>query len=134
MRKVRIGFLLPHYSQKSRSLMPDVVRALGESGALVDVIHPVDGMVDLSKVRIEHDLYVLRHTSGLSLSLAGALHELGAVMVNPYPVSAALRDKVIASRDRKSTRLNSSHSQISYAVFCLKKKKTQMTHWPRLCG
>src|SRR5712664_4272089 len=27
-------------------------------------------------------------------------------------------------RDRKSTRLNSSHDQISYAVFCLKKKKT----------
>src|SRR5256886_6320310 len=27
------------------------------------------------------------------------------------------------SQDRKSTRLNSSHSQISYAVFCLKKKK-----------
>src|SRR2546430_1810331 len=30
----------------------------------------------------------------------------------------------LASSDRKSTRLNSSHSQISYAVFCLKKKKT----------
>src|SRR5688572_32321156 len=29
--------------------------------------------------------------------------------------------------DRKSTRLNSSHSQISYAVFCLKKKKTNET-------
>src|SRR3989475_9391574 len=29
------------------------------------------------------------------------------------------------ARDRKSTRLNSSHSQISYAVFCLKKKKKQ---------
>src|SRR2546430_12329360 len=29
----------------------------------------------------------------------------------------------IRERDRKSTRLNSSHSQISYAVFCLKKKK-----------
>src|SRR2546430_13223055 len=28
-------------------------------------------------------------------------------------------------QDRKSTRLNSSHSQISYAVFCLKKKKTK---------
>src|SRR2546430_3760897 len=28
--------------------------------------------------------------------------------------------------DRKSTRLNSSHSQISYAVFCLKKKKTDV--------
>src|SRR5688572_32118917 len=32
------------------------------------------------------------------------------------------------SLDRKSTRLNSSHSQISYAVFCLKKKKTTMLH------
>src|SRR6267143_5280542 len=30
-----------------------------------------------------------------------------------------------AARDRKSTRLNSSHSSISYAVFCLKKKKTK---------
>src|SRR2546422_3759326 len=30
-----------------------------------------------------------------------------------------------ASRDRKSTRLNSSHGYISYAVFCLKKKKKQ---------
>src|SRR3989475_6112538 len=29
--------------------------------------------------------------------------------------------------DRKSTRLNSSHSQISYAVFCLKKKKIQIS-------
>src|SRR2546427_6255736 len=37
-----------------------------------------------------------------------------------------------SSQDRKSTRLNSSHSQISYAVFCLKKKKkktvTQKTY------
>src|SRR2546430_2831011 len=30
---------------------------------------------------------------------------------------------VVSEADRKSTRLNSSHSQISYAVFCLKKKK-----------
>src|SRR5688572_31242935 len=30
-------------------------------------------------------------------------------------------------QDRKSTRLNSSHSQISYAVFCLKKKKKQQS-------
>src|SRR2546430_12102312 len=32
------------------------------------------------------------------------------------------KDKNKADRDRKSTRLNSSHSQISYAAFCLKKK------------
>src|SRR2546430_9400330 len=33
------------------------------------------------------------------------------------------RPSTYPKRDRKSTRLNSSHSQISYAVFCLKKKK-----------
>src|SRR2546430_11977607 len=36
---------------------------------------------------------------------------------------AKLYGKQVMARDRKSTRLNSSHSQISYAVFCLKKKK-----------
>src|SRR5688572_32320181 len=35
----------------------------------------------------------------------------------------AQRQSRVGGRDRKSTRLNSSHSQISYAVFCLKKKK-----------
>src|SRR2546430_9125051 len=34
----------------------------------------------------------------------------------------------IQQQDRKSTRLNSSHSQISYAVFCLKKKNTHSSH------
>src|SRR5438132_5294328 len=39
-------------------------------------------------------------------------------------------DNYIAKTDRKSTRLNSSHTVISYAVFCLKKKKknTQIKH------
>src|SRR5438270_13405115 len=38
-------------------------------------------------------------------------------------VAWPLRPCSSSCRDRKSTRLNSSHSQISYAVFCLKKKK-----------
>src|SRR2546427_4070195 len=37
-----------------------------------------------------------------------------------------LQDAVRSHLDRKSTRLNSSHSQISYAVFCLKKKKKKI--------
>src|SRR5258708_29959711 len=36
--------------------------------------------------------------------------------------------RVILEIDRKSTRLNSSHQIISYAVFCLKKKKNNITH------
>src|SRR3989442_9575937 len=40
------------------------------------------------------------------------------------------RDSIMLS-DRKSTRLNSSHVRISYAVFCLKKKKSRRTPDPR---
>src|SRR3712207_7653701 len=36
--------------------------------------------------------------------------------------------------DRKSTRLNSSHANISYAVFCLKKKTTDRHYWPPVIG
>src|SRR2546427_1543560 len=36
---------------------------------------------------------------------------------------------VVRRLDRKSTRLNSSHSQISYAVFCLKKKNVAVRWW-----
>src|SRR2546430_13757732 len=36
--------------------------------------------------------------------------------------------RVLYSTDRKSTRLNSSHSQISYAVFCLKQNKSSTSH------
>src|SRR2546427_8896115 len=42
-------------------------------------------------------------------------------------LNATPRPQRLGSQDRKSTRLNSSHSQISYAVFCLKKKKKK-TH------
>src|SRR5919201_6862227 len=96
--KLRIGFLLPRYPPCSRSFMPAVVRRLAESGTVVDVIHPVDRVMNLSQLRVEHDLYVLRHTSGVSLSLAGALHQLGAVIVNPFPTSAALADKIVVMR------------------------------------
>src|SRR2546430_5866728 len=43
------------------------------------------------------------------------------------PGSRVERHAVLGEGDRKSTRLNSSHSQISYAVFCLKKKKRKKT-------
>ncbi len=98
MRKLRIGFLVPSYSPQSTSHMPTVMRVLSDAGVVVDVIHPVKQMLELSDVRVEHDLYVLKKTSRLALSIAGALHAQGAVIVNPYPVSVALRDKIITSR------------------------------------
>src|SRR2546429_6011723 len=48
---------------------------------------------------------------------------------------ASLRDtRLYAAEDRKSTRLNSSHGYISYAVFCLKKKKKQHKHLLHACA
>src|SRR2546421_3944316 len=51
-------------------------------------------------------------------AIAGEVHE-DQVGVSPVE----LRKRFETPQDRKSTRLNSSHDQISYAVFCLKKKK-----------
>src|SRR5688572_18685801 len=44
-----------------------------------------------------------------------------ATLIPPEDLASGFSDRLTV--DRKSTRLNSSHSQISYAVFCLKKKK-----------
>src|SRR2546428_9679971 len=60
---------------------------------------------------------------------AEALRLLGAV--DRTPVLLPLQ---LDARDRKSTRLNSSHDQISYAVFCLKKKKPEIRKIPSPSG
>jgi ribosomal protein S6--L-glutamate ligase len=98
-RRPRIGFLLPrsHCLRYSTSNMAIVLRELADAGAVVEVIHPTANAIDLSTVRVAHDLYVLRKMSGVAFSLAGALHQQGAAVVNPYPVSAALRDKIVTS-------------------------------------
>src|SRR3712207_8372232 len=70
-----------------------------------------------------------------TLFRSSALHERDALTLVPERVTEVSPSAVLAlvlgggkrlgvGQDRKSTRLNSSHANISYAVFCLKKKKT----------
>src|SRR2546427_7717677 len=59
-------------------------------------------------------------------STAGFRSSASALGLYYCSVTGAARRIHEAERDRKSTRLNSSHSQISYAVFCLKKKKKKL--------
>src|SRR2546426_7745785 len=49
----------------------------------------------------------------------------GLVLGQPLPLRTGARQTAVREGDRKSTRLNSSHLVISYAVFCLKKKKSR---------
>src|SRR5699024_12662134 len=50
----------------------------------------------------------------------GSMHDL--LLGNFFAQTKVLAKKLPSNKDRKSTRLNSSHVSISYAVFCLKKK------------
>src|SRR2546430_11886049 len=70
-----------------------------------DFVAPIRAFI----ARLNDDPRLKVVTNSLSTQLFGAYED----------VMEALRREL---RDRKSTRLNSSHSQISYAVFCLKKK------------
>src|SRR2546430_13251584 len=71
------------------------------------------------------------HPQGHPLGVLGLIEPLDPLTLDAKKVRAFFETQKVwknartflASRDRKSTRLNSSHSQISYAVFCLKKKK-----------
>src|SRR2546430_9697513 len=53
----------------------------------------------------------------------GCITTTPAARMSTFPIPQANSLSMRKTSDRKSTRLNSSHSQISYAVFCLKKKK-----------
>src|SRR2546430_12944355 len=65
----------------------------------------------------------LSDLAALTRALEASITEILAPCAQPLVIDAA--------QDRKSTRLNSSHSQISYAVFCLKKKTAR--HISRTC-
>src|SRR2546427_357715 len=62
----------------------------------------------------------------IEMMVVVALVAILAALAAPSFIAQIANQRVRA--DRKSTRLNSSHSQISYAVFCLKKKKKKNNH------
>src|SRR2546430_8799054 len=87
-----------------------------------------DGIRDLTVTGVQ--------TCALPISVVGVVGDVRSTTLTQespalyYPMAIRvwpLMDIVV--RDRKSTRLNSSHSQISYAVFCLKKKKNNISKY-----
>src|SRR2546430_4301180 len=79
----------------------------------------------------EHGSVLIRGLGLHDAAETSAVFQRLAVRLMPEKEAFAPREPHaggLYSADRKSTRLNSSHSQISYAVFCLKKKR------PKTCG
>src|SRR5690625_5809591 len=104
----------------SRAAMPAMLIAISQAalGAGIDneLIEPQN--------EIMRDFYVEKP---IKVRMVGAYHEFGNFV---SAVASLSRGVILTMRDisdRKSTRLNSSHVAISYAVFCLKKKTIKLT-------
>src|SRR5437867_10335310 len=96
-----------------RGFLPDVGEAVATYWEKVGIRvkrRPLDRAIFMADFRA-------RAYSGITLAYA-------APLVAPEPWEVLFRGGYTKA-DRKSTRLNSSHRTISYAVFCLKKKKTK---------
>src|SRR3989449_3989952 len=101
-------------------------------GADRDLVQWVARRVEkqFAAVRLNARLEALRETAGgVEATVGGASLTFDRVLfaVGRRPLTQGLGLETTRVRDRKSTRLNSSHGYISYAVFCLKKKKQEST-------
>src|SRR5256886_5279898 len=107
----------PHYAGRAArvsALSRDIAQVMGaESEGLAAALRSAARRQAPAPARVAfHAPCTLQHALKVSGTVEGLLTAAGFALT---PVS----DR---HQDRKSTRLNSSHSQISYAVFCLKKK------------
>ncbi len=91
---LRIGVILDWMNPT----MAEAFQQLSARGVKLDLICPEKQLLDLATVRVENDLYIVKSGTELALSMAGALHALGAVTLNPYPTVAMMRNKIIVTR------------------------------------
>src|SRR2546427_6857114 len=107
-----------------RQVVEDDVRLVGVAGEIVLVIL-LRGIEVLERRHLGDDR--TREDVGLVqlIDIGPRGLFLGLVRVEDRRTVLAPHIRALAVQDRKSTRLNSSHSQISYAVFCLKKKNSK---------
>src|SRR5437588_8527450 len=106
-------------------------KSLTRNSSVVDVdVRPLPSQTDVSKAlyRVEKPYDSGKHFTSLQ-PVADFNHKVSCDYASVYKESQVVKERrdyimgfVAMLKDRKSTRLNSSHTVISYAVFCLKKK------------
>ncbi len=91
---MRICFLMePPRSQTSVTY--EVLNGLKASGAEVEVVTERSGLIDLQNFKFDYDIYLFKSHSPLAESLAAAAHYRGARLLNEYPATMKVRDKVL---------------------------------------
>lgn len=95
MRGPTVGVIATPPPAGQTHLVTDLASGLADHGCRVEMIDPDAGHLDLAALPAGADLYVLKSGTSAGLSLAGVLHARGARIINPYPVAAACRDKIV---------------------------------------
>src|SRR2546422_3932529 len=88
----------------------------------MDIRRAVGAKLGISREKLD-ELWRYRQSDRFSARERAALEYAEAITREDQEVTDACVEQLRKHLDRKSTRLNSSHGYISYAVFCLKKKK-----------
>ncbi|MGE0102234.1 MAG: RimK family alpha-L-glutamate ligase [Blastocatellales bacterium] len=91
---MRICFLMEPPRSKD-SVTYEVLNGLGERGAEVEVVTERSGLIDLEHFKFDFDLYLFKSHSPLAESLAAAAHYRGAKVLNEYPATMKVRDKIL---------------------------------------
>jgi ribosomal protein S6--L-glutamate ligase len=96
---MKLGLLLVrHPPERPSPIIPEMVTLLRGWGAQVDTLYTDDSCFNMDLLGPDCDLYVLKSGTETALSVAGALDAAGAVILNPYPVAALCRDKIVSTR------------------------------------
>lgn len=91
---MRICFLMEP-PRSSTSVTYEVLNGLRAGGAEVEVVTERSGLVDLAQFKFDYDVYLFKSHSPLAESLAAAAHYRGARLLNEYPATMKVRDKVL---------------------------------------
>ncbi len=73
----------------------EVLNGLKERGSEVEVVTERSGLIDLEHFKFDYDLYLFKSHSPLAESLAAAAHYRGAKVLNEYPSTMKVRDKIL---------------------------------------
>lgn len=91
---MRICFLMEPPRSKD-SVTYEVLNGLKERGSEVEVVTERSGLIDLEHFKFDYDLYLFKSHSPLAESLAAAAHYRGAKVLNEYPSTMKVRDKIL---------------------------------------